>query len=138
MTLLGRGKICRQGSGFPPTTDKEVMKFKMQKAQIHSRLERMSLRHQTLIALALIYLETWRKFTACCPTQKYSEKGKSIWICDHFHRKSDSPSQKSCTRVFTVLLKSSAVKFKNYIKQSCNHQRFSRTNDNSSRCFLLG
>lgn len=36
------------------------MKFKMQKEQTHSRLVRVRLRHQTLIALALIYLETWK------------------------------------------------------------------------------
>lgn len=55
-----RKKIVGKEAVFHPTTDKEVMKFKMQKAQNHSRLERKSLRHQTctLIALALIYLET--------------------------------------------------------------------------------
>lgn len=75
-----RKKFVGKEAVFHPTTDKEVMKFKMQKAQIHSRLARMSLRHQTwaLIALALIYLETWRKFTACCPTRaKIQRKGKN-------------------------------------------------------------
>lgn len=81
------------------------MKFKMQKAQIHSRLERMSLRHQTctLIALALIYLETWRKFTACCPTQKYSEKGKINLDLRSFPQEKRFPLAKvvhSCIRRF--------------------------------------
>lgn len=58
-SLLRREKkIVGNEAVFHPTTDKEVMKFKMQKAQIHSSANESASPDSTLIALALIYLET--------------------------------------------------------------------------------
>lgn len=69
-----RKKFVGNEAVFHPTTDKEVMKFKMQKAQIHSSANESASPDSTLIALALIYLETWKKFTACCPTQNTAKR----------------------------------------------------------------